>query len=875
MKTKIFFLILISIICTSVSYSQVIVTLQQPPPFQFKADNLWKVTLTNKGASVNVYLFGEVVNVSTGQKVVEGRTANFTLPPGIKKVNANEISPVDITKYDNTIENTLNKTGTFKSGEYSICVYVRDANTNIDLGSYCNDYEILNVTQSELIAPEDLETVSILQPLFSWMPPTPFPTGVQVTYEISIYPVLNRQTPYYATISNPAIFNEKSIRNTIFQYPLAGKPLMQGMKYAWQVSTYFNGALMNQSEVRTFEYSNGIAEELMENNSSKLPKGRGENFYFNKNKEDKNITDWLEEKKHSIRIKSASYYESMLFDAEPFEFKASYKLSGNLQNKQSTNSQEPKNFGSFTFNPTVVLYGIPFTADLYLDTKQKDFKQNINSFAFLFDIKSLKDMVTQKLEEKKNQLIEEYKNMGQQELNNAMRRAENEIPGYMKVLSMFSDIGIWETYPQYSEYTVSGVKVKGLDFTFNPGLFYLKATGLSNLDKIPDSVFARNLYAGSMGIGSKENSHFHLTFMKSYDREASLDLSKVPLNVTPGENTVVGTDGKLKLFGDRIAIETEANVSVTTRDKLAPKLAAGEIPSIVEDLTNANTSSQYDFMYRIKSDFNIPESKSIVGFEYKLIGPGFISYGAPGLSGKGKLGYKISLAQEFLEGKIMFNGGFEYKDDNVGGLNSTTSTTNKMDFKLRLKFEDAPTLTLRYIPIVTENDAPNPIYYKTNLDIFSLISGFKATSDALISNTMLMVTSTNSKDNKPMDSTHYSLVDFTIREDIFFKKLPGLSLSASASYNAKNAANDKTNVTSFDFTTAYTFFNLWTNSLGLNFTKETGRNKKLTLSFTSGIPVWMLGDFFLTAEQSFYREELFMYGNKDEFILTAGLSKSF
>jgi hypothetical protein len=275
MKTKIFFLILISIICTSVSYSQVIVTLQQPPPFQFKADNLWKVTLTNKGASVNVYLFGEVVNVSTGQKVVEGRTANFTLPPGIKKVNANEISPVDITKYDNTIENTLNKTGTFKSGEYSICVYVRDANTNIDLGSYCNDYEILNVTQSELIAPEDLETVSILQPLFSWMPPTPFPTGVQVTYEISIYPVLNRQTPYYATISNPAIFNEKSIRNTIFQYPLAGKPLMQGMKYAWQVSTYFNGALMNQSEVRTFKYSNGIAEELMENNSSKLPKGRG------------------------------------------------------------------------------------------------------------------------------------------------------------------------------------------------------------------------------------------------------------------------------------------------------------------------------------------------------------------------------------------------------------------------------------------------------------------------------------------------------------------------------------------------------------------------------------------------------------------------
>ncbi|HEX2786597.1 MAG TPA: hypothetical protein VHP32_01740, partial [Ignavibacteria bacterium] len=72
MKTKIFFLILISITYASISYSQVTVMLQQPPPFQFKADNLWKVTLTNTGASVNVYLFGEVVNASTGQKVVEG-----------------------------------------------------------------------------------------------------------------------------------------------------------------------------------------------------------------------------------------------------------------------------------------------------------------------------------------------------------------------------------------------------------------------------------------------------------------------------------------------------------------------------------------------------------------------------------------------------------------------------------------------------------------------------------------------------------------------------------------------------------------------------------------------------------------------------------
>lgn len=845
---KIIFTVVSLILFTVNLFAQVNVYLEQPPPFQFKADNLWKVTLSNSGSAVNVYLFAQVTDIKTNQKVAEGRTSSFLLPTGSKKVNASEISPIDIKKYDNNVEKTLNSTGTFKSGEYNICIYARNSADGSDLGSFCNDYEILNVTQTELIMPEDNEEVSTFQPMFSWLPPTPYPTGVRVTYEISFYTILNRQSAYYATISNPASYVEKNIKSNLFQYPLVGRRFVHGMKYAWQVKTYFDGSLMNQSEIRTFLYKDLTSDEL---SSDSLLKSNTRDF--GKNYDNENVQN-----NYNLRLSTGGTTKNSVFGTKSFDFGLSYKIGSNFQNEQSKNSESPANFGYINISPTVAFYGIPFKMDLYLDTKQKDYRQNINSFALLFDLNSLKNQIKEKIGDESKKL-----------------------PGHLKFISMFKEIGIWETYPTYTEYTVSGVKVKGLDFTFNPGLLYLKATGLGNLDAIPDSVYARNLYAGSIGVGEKENSHLHFTYMKSFDRENTINPSTVSSSLgppsiipTPGENTLLGADGKLNLLNERISLESEAVVTVTTRDKFAPKLAAGDIPSFLENLTNANTSSQYDLMYRIKGAFNLPETKSNLGIEYKLIGPGFISYGAPGISGKGQMRLKVTLDQEFLNGIILFNGGYEHKNDNVGELNSITTYTNKYDFKVKFKFDKTANLTLRYMPIRSFNNGPHVDYYENDLDILSLVSGYKLSAKSFFANSLLIITSTKSSDNRPQDSAYFSIVDFTFREDINFKKLP-LTLSASLTYNIKNTPLDNTNMTGFGIMGSYTAFDIWNNSLGFDFTNEWGTNRKFGISFTSSVPFWNVADFYLTAEQNFYREKYYLYGNNDEFVLTATISKSF
>ncbi|MBK6539150.1 MAG: hypothetical protein IPG09_15760 [Ignavibacteria bacterium] len=113
-------IILLILLSTGILYSQVTLTLDQPPPFKFMVENMWKVTLNNTGADVRVYLTGSVMKGNA--QIIDATTSAFSLPRGMKRVNAAEMSPIDLKKYNNDIEQTLSKTGTFESGTYTICI---------------------------------------------------------------------------------------------------------------------------------------------------------------------------------------------------------------------------------------------------------------------------------------------------------------------------------------------------------------------------------------------------------------------------------------------------------------------------------------------------------------------------------------------------------------------------------------------------------------------------------------------------------------------------------------------------------------------------------------------------------------------------------
>ncbi len=66
-------ILLFSLLIPGFAHSQITVVLQQPSPFRFDVDNLWKVTLTNPGASENKCWNKQVINYKV-QKFIEGKT---------------------------------------------------------------------------------------------------------------------------------------------------------------------------------------------------------------------------------------------------------------------------------------------------------------------------------------------------------------------------------------------------------------------------------------------------------------------------------------------------------------------------------------------------------------------------------------------------------------------------------------------------------------------------------------------------------------------------------------------------------------------------------------------------------------------------------
>ncbi|MCB0722886.1 MAG: hypothetical protein KDC42_11325 [Ignavibacteriae bacterium] len=820
---KTLFSILLIIFFKTSLFAQVSVTLQQPPPFQFHTENMWKVTLNNSGGAVDVYLFGTVEK--QGQRLVDGTTSVFNLPAGVKKVNAQELSPIDIEKYSDEIENTLNSTGTFQSGVYNICVYVKDASTNIVLGSFCNDYQIINATKSELISPNDRDDVLEIFPVFNWLPPTPIPSGRKLTYKFLLTEILDKQSAYFAVQSNPLLYSQDNLRVTQLQYPLAARQLKPGRRYAWQVITYVDGNMFSESEIWEFKYTPVNSPPNTHDPGISMMEMLGSNDTHDR------MSSGMENKADKIK---------------PIEFTGSYRLEGSHNSRQGNGSEVPTNLGSFKLDPSVRLYGIPFNLNVFLDTQQEEDKQNINTVSFDFR---------------------------PDELTNILRhRAEDneKVSGVMRVLSYFNTLGIGETYPDYSPNTLSGTRLRGVDLTFNPGLFYMALSGLRNLDPVPDKTFSRNIFAGKIGIGSTENSHFHFTVLKGSDDQNSIDINNVPDGTAPQENILIGTEGKLNLFKDMLTIEGEAVGSMLTRDKTSPDLVSEDFPSFLKDILSPKVSSQFDFMYRIGSKFVYDKTGTSVEAGFKYYGPGFISLGAPNLR-NGVAGLNFKLKQSLDERRIKVGLDVQRSENNIGGLNNFTETTLKLGFNLALNYKDVPFVIIDYRPNKISNDATvDSLKVNSSANVLTFLTGINAISNRYVNSINLLVTSQDVSSSR--GTGDYSLISFSLNDVLSFTKIP-LSLGGSLGFTFTNADSNST-LFNGDVYLTYVVDEIWSSTLGTNYFNEKNKNNRVGIYYSSSLDFMNVIDFIFDAQFNLYNETVYYYGDYNEFLFRAGISKS-
>src|SRR5690349_16515102 len=154
-KIKYIFLLLVLSVTITHSQGIVVLHLKQPPPFGFKLEKMWQVTLNNETQQTyTVYLRGVATEHSEGF-IADAITGTFTLPPGVKVVTAADIKPIKVNETNPKYEDVVKNVGTVPSGSYDICVYVIDAETGVELASDCISTDVLNLSQVELLSPED------------------------------------------------------------------------------------------------------------------------------------------------------------------------------------------------------------------------------------------------------------------------------------------------------------------------------------------------------------------------------------------------------------------------------------------------------------------------------------------------------------------------------------------------------------------------------------------------------------------------------------------------------------------------------------------------------------------------------------------------
>jgi hypothetical protein len=237
---------------------------------------------------------------------------------------------------------------------------------------------------------------------------------------------------------------------------------------------------------------------------------------------------------------------------------------------------------------------------------------------------------------------------------------------------------------------------------------------------------------------------------------------------------------------------------------------------------------------------------------------------------KDKAGFKFRIEQDFLEKLIQILAFIQRDENNVAPMNPLTSTYAKYGVNLRLNFKDLPYIILDFRPNSVYNDANvDSLKIDNSTSVFSLITGINNYNENYVNSTNLFVSTQNSSSFSGIGD--YSIVNFVLSNSLSFVKFPW-SVTGSLGYTI-NSSDSNANIVSLDLGNSYTFFNIWNNVLGINYTLEEEKNSKVRFYYTSSIPLWDLATFNFNVEKSLYRETIYRYGEYDDFLVRAIISK--
>jgi len=246
------------------------------------------------------------------------------------------------------------------------------------------------------------------------------------------------------------------------------------------------------------------------------------------------------EKESNMKILLLVFFPLTLF-AGPIQFSGSAGVYGEIDTIQGTPQNRPFMIRRLTFNPTLTVYGMPLSMNIFISDEGSNLRQEINKYRIF--------------------------------LNPSLLFKESvSLPPLVFSISGFE---LGNCSPTYTNLTLSGTPLLGGALEMNPGHVYLAAAAGRSKRPVVGSdssepAYSRLLFAGRVGVGKKDKSHLFFTALTAKDNENSIPPYYTSSDgdsfeaITPKENYVGGVEANLVLFDGKVRSSPNFPVKLLT-----------------------------------------------------------------------------------------------------------------------------------------------------------------------------------------------------------------------------------------------------------------------------------------------------------------------
>lgn len=242
------------VLCITALHAQYNIVTILPSGSIYMRSQLWLLSVSNTGRNtVQAKMQLQLTDIYTRQTVLTAVSGNFTLSPGVKRIDARALEPVQYNGPGGMIDQSPNSF--IPPGRYRLCyqLYITTGEVLTPAADDCQQIEVEPLSPPVLTTPENDSVIAVARPNFTWVPPAPVAMFAGLNYDFQLSELYDGQSANDAIQKNLPLQQAKGIQQPFFTYPLQGPQLEKGKKYVWQVTAKDQQRFAARSEAWVFK----------------------------------------------------------------------------------------------------------------------------------------------------------------------------------------------------------------------------------------------------------------------------------------------------------------------------------------------------------------------------------------------------------------------------------------------------------------------------------------------------------------------------------------------------------------------------------------------------------------------------------------------